>query len=80
MRAKEIIEKKVIDTNGNEIGEVEDVEINWETKAVSGLIIGGAGEMAQRIFGRLGARSSPDVTIPVEKVVGMGEVIIVQTT
>ena len=35
--------------------------------------------MAQRLFGKLGARSTPDVTIPVEQIMGMGEVIIIKT-
>jgi sporulation protein YlmC with PRC-barrel domain len=78
LRAKDIIGKKVIDTGGNEIGEVEDVEIEWDNKAVTGIIIGGQGETAQRLFGRLGARSTPDITIPVEQIIGMGEVIIIK--
>ena len=79
MRANDIIGKKVIDTSGNEIGEVEDIEIEWDNKAVTGIIIGGRGEMAQKLFGRLGARSTPDITIPVEQIMGMGEVVIIKS-
>ena len=79
MRAKDIIGKKVIDTSGNEIGEVEDIEVDWDAKTVTGIIIGGRGEMAQKLFGRLGARSTPDITIPVEQIMGMGEVVIIKS-
>ena len=76
MRSKEIIGKKVIDANGTEVGEVEDIEIDWDSKAVKAIIIGGSGEIAQKIFGRLGARSDPDVSIPVEEVMAVGNVVI----
>lgn len=76
MRTKEITGKKVVDAGGTEVGEIEDVEIDWESKTVTGIVIGGHGEMAQRLFGRLGARSEPDITIPVEDVLAMGEVVI----
>ena len=78
MRAKDVIGKKVIDTNGTAVGEVEDVEFDWESKAVTGLVIGGKGEMAEKLFGRLGARSTPDVAVPVAEVMGMGEVVIIK--
>lgn len=76
MRSKEIIGKKVIDADGTEVGEVEDIEIDWDGKAVTAIIIGGSGEIAQKIFGRLGARSDPDISISVEDIMAVGNVVI----
>lgn len=76
MRTKEIIGKKVIDASGNEIGEVEDIELDWDAKAVTALVLGGKGEMAEKLFGRLGARSAPDIPIPVDAVAVMGSVVV----
>lgn len=76
MRTKEIIGKKIIDASGNEVGEVEDIEIDWDTKTVTALILGGKGEMAEKLFGRLGARSAPDISVPVDAVAVMGSVVV----
>ena len=76
MRSKEIIGKKIIDASGNEVGEVEDIEINWDTKSVSAIILGGKGEMAEKLFGRLGARSAPDISVPVDAIAVMGSVVV----
>jgi sporulation protein YlmC with PRC-barrel domain len=76
VRTKEIIGKKVIDASGNEIGEVEDIELDWDAKAVTALVLGGKGEMAEKLFGRLGARSAPDIPIPVDAVAVMGSVVV----
>ena len=80
MRTKEIIGKKVIDSSGNEVGEVEDVELDWDAKTVTALILGGKGERAEKLFGRLGARSVPDIPIPVDVVAVMGSVIVLSKT
>lgn len=76
MRSKEIIGKKIIDASGNEVGEVEDIEIDWDTKSVSAIILGGKGEMAEKLFGRLGARSAPDISVPVDAIAVMGSVVV----
>ena len=76
MRTKEIIGKKIIDASGNEIGEVEDIELDWDTKTIKALILGGKGEMAEKLFSRLGARSAPDIPVPVDAVAVMGSVVV----
>jgi sporulation protein YlmC with PRC-barrel domain len=76
VRSKEIIGKKIIDASGNEVGEVEDIEIDWDTKSVSAIILGGKGEMAEKLFGRLGARSAPDISVPVDAIAVMGSVVV----
>lgn len=76
MRVKEIIGRKIIDAGGNEVGEVEDVEIDWDTKTVKALILGGKGEMVEKLFSRLGARSAPEIPVPVDVVAVMGSVVI----
>jgi sporulation protein YlmC with PRC-barrel domain len=76
VRSKEIIGKKIIDASGNEVGEVEDIEIDWDIKSVSAIILGGKGEMAEKLFGRLGARSAPDISVPVDAIAVMGSVVV----
>ena len=44
---KEIIGKEVVDTYGNLVGKVEDVEIDFETQTLEGFMVGKGG-----IFGR----------------------------
>ena len=44
---KEIIGKEVVDTYGNLVGKVEDVEIDFETQTLVGFMVGKGG-----IFGR----------------------------
>jgi sporulation protein YlmC with PRC-barrel domain len=60
---KEIIGKEVVDTSGNLVGKVEDVEIDFETQTLVGFMVGKGG-----IFGR----SSGGTLIPygIIKVVG----------
>ena len=76
MRTKEIIGKKIIDAAGSELGEVEDIELDWENKKITSIVLGGKGELAGKIFGKLGARGQPDIPIPVEDIAVLGAVII----
>ena len=75
MRTKELIGRKIIDAGGNEVGEVEDVEIDWDQKKVTALVLGGKGEISKRIFGRL-ASPRPDMPIPVEDIAVLGTVVV----
>jgi sporulation protein YlmC with PRC-barrel domain len=78
MRTQDIIGKKIFDASAKEVGEVEDIEIDWNSKRIKALILGGKGEIAQRLLARarLVAREESDVVIPVEDVVTVGEVIL----
>jgi sporulation protein YlmC with PRC-barrel domain len=75
MRVKELIGRKIIDAAGNEVGELEDVEIDFEQKKFEGISVSGKGEMAQKLIERLGGDKS-DIVIPVEDISVIGTVII----
>ncbi len=68
--------EKVIDASGNEVCEVEDIEVDWNAKTIKGLILGGKDEMVEKLFGRLGARSVPDISVPVDAIAVMGSVVV----
>ena len=84
MRTKELIGKKVIDSAGDDLGEVEDIELNWETKIVNSIIVSGDHEIkqkflsskyAKKIFGRVNAKADPDIIISVNDIEVIGNVI-----
>lgn len=85
MRLKDIVGKTVIDSAGDNLGKIEDIEYDWETKTISALIISGdyavkqkflESRYAKSIFGRLGAKADPDITVSVDDVKSIGDVII----
>ena len=81
MRVKEIIGKKVIDANGNEVGDVQDVEIDWPNKALKALIIDKASAMSKEVAGKLLStlrirEDEPDIPVPIEEIAAMGKFII----
>jgi len=76
MRATELTGRKIIDAGGTELGEVEDIEFDWETKKLSGIVLGAKEQLTGRLLKRLGASSPRDISIPVEDVAVLGGVII----
>ena len=84
MRVKSILGKKVIDAAGDDLGKVDDIEVNWETGEVESLIIGGDPKIKQRFFeskyakgllGRVGAKAEHDIVIPKNDVKAIGDVV-----
>jgi sporulation protein YlmC with PRC-barrel domain len=84
MRIKDLIGKKVIDSVGDTLGKVEDVEFDWETKKVLAIVIGGdmeikqkfmEGKYAKSILGRFGAKADPDISVAIEDISAVGDVI-----
>ena len=81
MRIKEIIGKKVIDSNGNEVGDVEDVEIDRTSKSIKSIIIDKESAMRSEVAGKLLSRlrireDEPDIPVPVEEIAAMGKFVI----
>ena len=76
MRTRDVIGKKIIDAGGTELGEVEDIEFDWETKKLSGIVLGAKEQIAGRLLKKLGASSPRDISIPVEDIAVLGGVII----
>jgi sporulation protein YlmC with PRC-barrel domain len=88
MLLKSILGKKVIDAAGDNLGAVDNIEFDWETKTITALIIEGDPKIKQRlfeskyakqIFGKLGAEVDPDIHIPVADINVIGEVITLST-
>jgi sporulation protein YlmC with PRC-barrel domain len=88
MLLKSIVGKRVIDAAGDDLGTVDNIEFDWETKTITALVIEGDPKIKQRlfdskyakqIFGKLGAQVDPDIHIPVADVQVIGEVITLST-
>ena len=63
---KEILGKEVVDTSGIVIGKVDDVEVNFETQTLEGIMVSKGG-----LFGGFGGSSSGTlVPYDVIKVIG----------
>lgn len=84
MRVKNILGKNVIDSAGDELGKVDDIEIDWEQKTVQNIIIKGDAAIKQKItsskYGsqlmrRLGAKAEPDIVVPISEIQSVGDVI-----
>ncbi|OPX57898.1 MAG: PRC-barrel domain protein [Methanobacterium sp. PtaB.Bin024] len=74
MRLKEkIIGKEVVDINAMVIGNVKDVEVNFESKTLEAFIVGKGG-----ILEGLGS-SRNDIIVPLSMVVAVGDKIIVKS-
>ncbi len=43
MRVSEILGKPIVDSAGNEVGKVDDVEALWEDKTIEALVVKGKG-------------------------------------
>lgn len=84
MRLKDLVGKTVIDSAGDDLGKIEDIDYDWDTKTITALIISGDYEVKQKflgskyaksIFGRLGQKANPDITVSVDDVRGIGDVV-----
>jgi sporulation protein YlmC with PRC-barrel domain len=84
MRVKTILGKKVIDAAGDDLGKVDDIEVNWETGVIESLVIGGDPKIKQRFFdskyakgllNRVGAKAEHDIIIPKSDVKAIGDVV-----
>jgi sporulation protein YlmC with PRC-barrel domain len=55
MRLKNLLGKTVIDAAGDDLGKVDDLEMNWEAKSVENIVIKGDADIkrarSQMIFG-----------------------------
>jgi sporulation protein YlmC with PRC-barrel domain len=75
MRVKDLIGRKVIDAAGNAVGELDDVEVDFENKKFEGISISGKGEITRAIIERLG-RDTDDFVVPIEDISVIGNMII----
>lgn len=82
MNAKDIIGKRVIDIKGNELGDVSDIELDWENKAIIALFLEKTERLAEEVIDKIAqtlkiGKDGPSIRIPVDRVTAMGTVIIV---
>ncbi len=68
---KEIIGKEVVDTSGVVIGKVEDVEVNFETQTLEGLMVSKGGGL----FGSIGG-SSGGTLVPYDDIKVIGDKVL----
>jgi sporulation protein YlmC with PRC-barrel domain len=81
LRTKDVIGKKVIDSSGNEVGEVEDIEFDWASKTLKAIIIDKESavkkEVATKLLSTLRLKEDePDIPVPVDEIAAMGKFII----
>ena len=48
MRLKDLVGKTVIDSAGDDLGKIEDIDYDWDTKKITALIISGDYEVKQK--------------------------------
>lgn len=84
MRVKKLLGRTVIDAAGDDLGKVDDLEINWESKSVENIVIKGdpdikkklmATKYANQLLRTMGAKEEPDIVIPVTDIQSVGDVI-----
>ena len=51
MRLKDLVGKTVIDSAGDNLGKIEDIDYDWDTKTITALIISGDYEVKQKFLG-----------------------------
>jgi sporulation protein YlmC with PRC-barrel domain len=81
LKVKEIINKKVIDSSGNEVGEVKDLEIDWSSKTVIAIIIDKESAIKKEVSGKLLSTlrirdDEPDIPVPVKEIAAVGKFVI----
>jgi sporulation protein YlmC with PRC-barrel domain len=84
MRVKTLLGKKVIDSLGDDLGKVDDLEINWENGAIEAIVIGGDLKIKQKFFDskyakglldKRGAKAEHDIVIPKADVKAVGDYV-----
>jgi len=84
MRVKTLLGKTVIDAAGDNLGKVDDLEINWEAKTVENIVIKVdldikkklmSSKYANQLLKTIGAKEEPDIIISVMDIQSVGDVI-----
>jgi sporulation protein YlmC with PRC-barrel domain len=77
LRAKKILGKTVIDSNGNEVGDIKDIEVDWSNKTIKSIIIDKSlmkPEMIDKLLSTLRIREDlPDIPVPINKIAALGK-------
>ena len=81
-----ILGKNVVDSIGNELGKVDDLEVDWETKIIEALVVKGRGKLSHyfdserfnSIKKKFGVTTIDDLLIPVEEIQAIGKYVVIK--
>lgn len=84
----ELLEKVIIDASGNEIGKVDDFEIDFETKSLVAIVVMGKGLVSKQLqneklaslMKQLKITKTEDLLIPLEDIQAVGKFILLKHT
>ena len=85
---EEVMGKIIVDAMGNEIGKVDDVEIDLESKKAEAIIVKGKGMLTKQfqaeklasIMKRLRISKTEDLLIPFDEVQAIGKYVVLKST
>lgn len=86
MKVSEIMGKMIIDAAGNEIGKVDDLEMDWKEGTTDALVVKGKGSMAAKLdserldplLKKLRLTKSEDLLIPVGDIQSVGKYVVLK--
>ena len=83
---EEFLGKVIIDAQGNEVGKIDDIEIDLDTKRVEALVVKGKGLLAKQfqaeklasLMKRLRVTKTEDLLIPFDEVQAIGKYVVLK--
>lgn len=83
---EEFLGKIIIDAQGNEVGKIDDIEIDLDTKRVEALVVKGKGLLAKQfqaeqlasLMKRLRITKTEDLLIPFDEVQAIGKYVVLK--
>ena len=84
--SEKILGKTIIDSIGNELDKVDDLEVDWETKTIEALVVKGRGKLSQyfdserfdSVKKKLGVTTIEALLIPVEEIQAIGKYVVIK--
>ena len=84
---EELPGKIIVDAKGNEVGKVDDVEIDLETRTVEALVVKGKGLLAKQfqtdklasLMKRLRVSKTEDLLIPFDEIQAIGKFVVLKS-
>ncbi|MGD0803715.1 MAG: PRC-barrel domain-containing protein [Candidatus Bathyarchaeia archaeon] len=88
MRAlEELLGKLIVDSKGNEVGKIDDVEVDLNSKLVEAIVVKGKGILAKQfqaeklasLMKRLRITKTEDLLIPFDEVQAIGKYVVLKS-
>ena len=86
--SQEILGKTIVDSAGNELGKVDDLEVDLETKIIEALVVKGKGKLSHyfnserfdSVKKKLGVATIEveDLLIPAEEIQAIGKYVVIK--